>query len=319
VKYILYLILLLFAKASVAQIPGDSVVVPQRPVKKIKHTPVKKDTIFFHPVITNASPKKVDTAVVQQTMPFNAGKGNFSYRQVLKINPYFNFFAFPENRLVEERPATGKDALFYIMAGLLFFFALIKLLFNKYVTNLLGLIFRGSLRQKQIREQLLQTPLPSLFLNIFFVIVAGLYIYFLLQYYKIAPGTPFWLLLLYCIITVGLVYLVKFMILKLTGWIFNMRDAADTYIFIVFLVNKLLAIFLLPLLIVMAFSLSAWFNILLTLSYIMIVLFFAYRYIVSFTPVRREVKVSQFHFFMYLCAFEIIPLLLIYKVLLRFL
>lgn len=318
-KYILYLIFLLLATTIVAQTPGDSEVVPQRPVKKIKHIPVKKDTSLSRTVTINSAPKKVDTAIVQQMMPFHAAKGNFSYWQVLKINPYFNFFALPENRLVEERPAAGKDALFYIMAGLLFFFALIKLLFNKYVTNLLGLVFRGSLRQKQIREQLLQTPLPSLFLNIFFVIVAGLYIYFLLQYYKIAPGTPFWLLLLYCIITVGLVYLVKFMILKLTGWIFNMRDAADTYIFIVFLVNKLLAIFLLPLLIVMTFSLSAWFNILLTLSYIMIVLFFGYRYIVSFAPVRREVKVSQFHFFMYLCAFEIIPLLLIYKVLLRFL
>jgi hypothetical protein len=86
----------------------------------------------------------------------------------------------------------------------------------------------------------------------------------------------------------------------------------------VFLVNKLLAIFLLPLMAVMTFSLASWSAVLLTLSYIMVLVFFAYRYIVSFAPVRREVKVSQFHFFMYLCAFEIIPLLLIYKVLLRF-
>ena len=270
--------------------------------------PEAKDSLHNNP----------DTAIAWLTGPFKAGKGILSYRDVLKINPFYNFFALPENLVTEERNTTGKETLFYLLAGLLFFFALIKLLFNRYITNLLGLIFRGSLRQKQIREQLLQTPLPSLFLNIFFVIVAGLYILFLLEYYRMAPHTPFWLLLLYCVVTVGLVYLVKFLILKLTGWVFNMRDAADTYIFIVFLVNKLLAIFLLPLLIVMAFSLPSWTNILLTLSYIMVVLFFAYRYIVSFAPVRREVKVSQFHFFMYLCAFEIIPLLLIYKVLIHF-
>jgi len=150
------------------------------------------------------------------------------------------------------------------------------------------------------------------------VIVGGLYIFFLLQHYQTSPVSGFWLLLFYCIGAVALVYLVKFTVLKFTGWIFNMRDAADTYIFIVFLVNKLLAIFLLPLLIVMAFSLASWGEVLLTLSYIMVGGFFTYRYIVSFAPVRREVKVSQFHFFMYLCAFEIIPLLLIYKVLLRF-
>jgi Domain of unknown function (DUF4271) len=302
-----------------AQNPGDTGIVQKPPVKKIKHTAVKKNTApFSNSITTDSSGKRPDTLIAQQAGPFKARKGMLSYRGVLKINPYFNFFASPQNIFAEERQVEGKEALFYLMAGLLFFFALIKLLFSKYVTNLLGLIFRGSLRQKQIREQLLQTPLPSLFLNIFFVIVAGLYIVFLLQYYKMAQDTPFWLLLLYCVIAVGLVYLVKFLILKLTGWIFNMRDAADTYIFIVFLVNKLLAIFLLPLLIIMAFSLSSWANVLLTLSYIMVAVLFAYRYIVSFAPVRREVKVSQFHFFVYLCAFEIIPLLLIYKVLLHF-
>ena len=319
-KYILYLILLLFAKLSVAQTPGDTAIVHTAPaVKKIKHKAVKKDSTSLQPVAAGSVIYTADTVVTAGPANFfYARKGLLSYR-VLRMNPYYNFFGQPENFIAEERHSTGKEALFYIFTSLLFFFAIIKLIFNKYVNNLLGLIFRGSLRQKQIREQLLQTPLPSLFLNIFFVIVAGLYVLFLTQTYNIAPGTTFWLLLLYCTLAVGLVYLVKFLVLKLTGWIFNMRDAADTYIFIVFLVNKLLAIFLLPLLIIMAFSAPGLSNIWLTLSYIMVAVFFAYRYIVSFAPVRREVKVSQFHFFMYLCAFEIIPLLLIYKVLLHFL
>jgi Domain of unknown function (DUF4271) len=324
VKYIFYLIFLLSAETLLAQTPADTTVVQDTstvqvpPIKKIKKAAVKKDSVAFIPVITTESSHKPNLTVAVQQSPFKSSNNVLLYRDVLKINPFFNFFALPEDLVAEERYSPGKEAMFYLLAGLLFFFALIKLLFNKYVSNLLGLIFRGSLRQKQIREQLLQTPLPSLFLNIFFVIVAGLYVFFLLRYYNVTPRTPFWLLLLYCIVAVGVVYLVKFMTLKLTGWVFNMRDAADTYIFIVFLVNKLLAIFLLPLLIIMAFSLSSWSSVLFTLSYIMVGLFFAYRYIVSFAPVRREVKVSQFHFFMYLCAFEIVPLLLIYKVILSF-
>jgi hypothetical protein len=288
-------------------------VLPVTPV----NTPVLQQLVVdsARPAITVIDSVSAGTAA---SSPFFASRERLSYKAVLKINPYYNFFAVPQNLVAPERPSQGKEALFYILTGLLLFFALIKLLFNKYVNNMLGLVFRGSLRQKQIREQLLQTPLPSLFLNIFFVVVAGLYIFFLLQHYQTAQNTGFWLLLLYCVAAVALVYLVKFLGLKFTGWIFNMREAADTYIFIVFLVNKLLAIFLLPLLVVMAFSLAAWSGVLLTLSYIMVLVFFAYRYIVSFAPVRREVKVSQFHFFMYLCAFEIIPLLLIYKVLLRF-
>ena len=323
VKYIIYLLFFLFTVRLAAQTPvTDTPVVHQElpPVPKARPKPriVKKDTARIQPFKLDSMPGTDASIIAKEMNPFNAPKGRLSYRAILQFNRYYNFFGRPQNLVSEERKPAGKEALFYILMGLLFFFALIKLLFNKYVTNLLGLVFRASLRQKQIREQLLQTPLPSLFLNIFFVIVAGLYIFFLLQHYQAVQTTGFWLLLLYCTLAVGLVYLVKFMVLKFTGWIFNIRDAADTYIFIVFLVNKLLAIFLLPLLIVMTFSLASWGNVLLTLSYFMVVVFFAYRYIVSFAPVRREVKVSQFHFFMYLCAFEIIPLLLIYKVLLRF-
>jgi Domain of unknown function (DUF4271) len=335
VKYIIVFIFLLFSAGLAAQdtVADTPVVAPKPVVRKVIRPVAKKDTtqsatardtLALQQLVQTDSTRPVPAAIdsvlagTGASTPFFASKGRLSYKTVLKINPYYNFFAAPQNLLAPERQLEGKEALFYILTGLLLFFALIKLVFNKYVNNMLGLVFRGSLRQKQIREQLLQTPLPSLFLNIFFVVVAGLYIFFLLQHFQTAQNTGFWLLLLYCVAAVAMVYLVKFLGLKFTGWIFNMREAADTYIFIVFLVNKLLAIFLLPLLVVMAFSLASWSGVLLTLSYIMVLVFFAYRYIVSFAPVRREVKVSQFHFFMYLCAFEIIPLLLIYKVLLRF-
>jgi len=232
------------------------------------------------------------------------------------MNPWFNFLGTPVARVAEPHEAEDKDGLFYLLTGLVFFFAIIRVAFPRYFRNLMALVFRASLKQKQIREQLIQTPLPALLLNIFFVIVSGIYIVFLLHHYGFGEGTNFWLLLLYCMASVALIYIVKYMVLKFTGWVFNMREAADTYIFIVFLVNKLLGIFMLPLLILMTFSLPSWYMSLLTLSYILVVSFFAYRYIVSFAPVRREVKVSPFHFFMYLCAFEIVPLLLIYKVLL---
>jgi Domain of unknown function (DUF4271) len=321
VKHILHLFLFLFVfiKLSLAQANADSSLPSQiktDTIQKKKPSLPRKDHIVQHAAADSLQKKKNP---VQTTGSYTSEKGALAYQGVLKSNAYFHFFSSPVVRASEERKTVGKETLFYLLAGLLFFFAVIKAVFNKYVNNLVGLVFRGSLKQKQIREQLLQTPLPSLLLNLFFVVVAGLYILFLLKYYDFVRDIPFWLLLLYCISAVGLIYITKFLILKFTGWIFNMREAADTYVFIVFLVNKLLGIFLLPLLILMAFSLSSWENALMTISYVLVFSFFAYRYIISFTPVRREVKVSQFHFFMYLCAFEIIPLLLIYKVLLRFL
>ena len=110
----------------------------------------------------------------------------------------------------------------------------------------------------------------------------------------------------------------KFILLKMIGWMFNIRTATDTYIFIVFLVNKMMGIYLLPALLFMAFAKGIFLTILITLTYCFIVVLFIYRFIIAYRPVRNEIKLSRFHFFIYLCAFEIAPLLLIYKVLLIF-
>ncbi len=348
----LVITLLVLTTVSRAQIPGDSSVPPaiQRDTAKQQDTVKKKKPHTRRPPADSLAAKhdslapvfKKDTTTRKDTSALardTAGvvrrdslrpavaaapsirlpRGRLYYRGVLKLNPYYNFFASPILREVEERHEQGKETLFYLFTGLLFCLALIKVLFAKYMNNLMALVFRASLKQKQIREQLQQTPLPSLLLNIFFVIVAGLYIVFLRRHYGFISDDEFWGPFLYSSMVVGVVYIIKFSILKFTGWVFNMREAANTYIFIVFLVNKLLGIFLFPMLILMAFCMASWFGVLLTLSYVLVFSFFAYRYIVSFAPVRREVKVSPFHFFMYLCAFEIAPLLLIYKVLLSIL
>ena len=305
----------LFVPASAQDTLHDSTTSP-------KHTATRSDTA--RPLVTVSADSVVQPADTGSIAQLLAGQKPFdylpaSYRAVVLSNPYYKPLSAPLQLDSSERNPTGKDALFYILAGLLLFFALVRLIFDKYVSNMLGLVFRGSLRQKQIREQLLQSPLPSLLLNIFFVLVSGLYAFFLIGRFDAGISAGFWWLLLYCVLGIATIYLVKFVVLKATGWIFNMRDAADTYIFIVFLVNKLMAVFLLPLLILIAFSKGSWATPLFTLTYVLVGAFFLYRYIASFAPVRREVKVSQFHFFVYICAFEIIPLLLIYKVLLSFL
>jgi hypothetical protein len=213
----------------------------------------------------------------------------------------------------------SKDSLFYLIVAILFYFALIRIFFEKYFSNLLTLFFRVSLRQQQIREQVLQTPLPSLLLNILFVISAGLYACFLLHYSRWGAGVNFWILYLTCMALLAAIYLVKYVVLKFIGWVFSISRATDLYIFIVFLVNKMLGIFLLPFLIVIIFSGQEWREVFITISLAMVFVLLAYRVLASYRPVRNEIKLTPFYFFLYLCAFEIAPLLLIYKVLLTYL
>lgn len=160
--------------------------------------------------------------------------------------------------------------------------------------------------------------MPSFMLNVFFVVIGGLYITFLLQHYKLIRFDSFWLMFLYCILGLSAVYLIKFIGLKMSGWLFNMEEAANSYIFIVFIVNKMIGILLLPFLILLAFTLRDIYFIGLTLSWCLVAGMLIYRMILTFAAVRNQVKVNPFHFFLYICAFEIAPLLLIYKCLLFF-
>jgi len=241
------------------------------------------------------------------------------WNKVLSLNPYYNFLGKPVAEPFEIHQPESKDGFFYLIVGILFYFALIRIFFEKYFNNLMTLFFRVSLRQQQIREQVLQTPLPSLLLNILFVITAGLYACFLLHYSTLGAGINFWLLYLNCMIALAAIYLVKFLVLKFGGWVFSISRATDTYIFIVFLVNKMLGIFLLPFLIVITFSGDAARQVFITISLAMVFVLWMYRVMAAYRPVRNEIKLTPFHFFLYLCAFEIAPLLLIYKVLLSYL
>ena len=241
------------------------------------------------------------------------------WKAVLAANPSFNFTGAWVVEPFQIHQANSKDSLFYLIVGILFYFALIRIFFEKYFGNLMTLFFRVSLRQQQIREQVLQTPLPSLLMNILFIITGGLYSCYLLHYSRFGANINFWLLYLDCIAGLSVIYLVKFLVLKFCGWVFNISRATDTYIFVVFLVNKMLGLFLLPFLIIITFSGPEVREIFITISLVMVFVLLAYRVLAAYRPVRNEIKLTPFHFFLYLCAFEIAPLLLIYKVLLSYL
>jgi hypothetical protein len=219
---------------------------------------------------------------------------------------------------LNERKSVSKDEVFYLLLGLLFLLAFIKLLFSRYFQNLFRLFFQPSFRQKQTREQLQQGNLPSLLLNLFFIVSSAAYISFLFDYYRIVT-INFWLLLSYSALSLAILYTGKFIFLSFAGWVFNVNEATSAYIFTVYLINKILGVVLFPFTLIIAFSQSNIKNVSITLSILLIMLLFFYRYVMSYNPVRREVKVSPLHFFFYVVAFEITPLLLIYKTLMLYL
>ncbi len=301
-----------------AQFPADSGSLPQPDSAVIKDTVSKKDSIVTIQRIDSFSMKpQIDSAwVMKPGVSFSSPEFKWV---VLSHHPYFGFGLSPGVLpQADFKKFKGKELLFYLIVFLLLIFAILRRAFPKYFNDLFRLFFRITLKQRQIRDQLMQTPLPSLLLNGFFVISGGLYITLVLQHFKLDPVKNFWLLFFYCSAGLSVAYFVKFIGLKILGWLFNMQDAAGSYIFIVFVINKMIGILLLPFLVLIPFATGDIYAVGFTMSWCLMIGLFAYRFILTYSAVRNQVKVNPFHFFLYLCAFEIAPLLLVYKGLLLF-
>lgn len=216
----------------------------------------------------------------------------------------------------DKKTFVGKELLFYYLVLLLILFGLLRRVFAKYFHDLFRVFFRTTLKQRQTQEQLLQSSLPSVLMNAFFVLSSGLYLNFILTYFQLSITDNFWLQYGYCAAVLAVIYVVKFIGLKLTGWVFNVSSATDAYIFIVFIVNKMLGIFLLPFLLLLAFTKEPMYGSAIYLSWFGIALLLIYRFILSYAAIRKEVKLNSFHFVLYILSFEVVPLLLIYKLLL---
>jgi hypothetical protein len=240
-----------------------------------------------------------------------------SYRK-FQTHPYLPWHQPAIYMLSDLRKQADKDYLFYLLSGIVFLLAFIRMAFDKYFRKMFQQFFQTALRQKQTRDQLLQDNLASLLTNLLFVASAGLYITLVIQN-KNWIQVSFWWLAAGSAAVLLVTYAVKYLFLLFAGWVFNAKEATGSYAFVVFQVNKVMGVLLVPFIWILAYSQQVVIEVAITISVGIAVILLIYRYWVSYLSIQNKLKVNALHFLLYLCAVELLPLLLIYKVLLNYL
>ena len=231
---------------------------------------------------------------------------------VLK-NKLINTDAEPVSFAVEFRKVKSKDSFFYLVIAVILLLAFLKYFYSRYFKNLFRVFFNTSLRQSQLTDQLLQAKLSSLLFNLFFIISGGLYVYILLKYYHLISDENKWLLIISSTVIMGMIYLIKFFTLKFTGWVTGLKEVTNTYIFVIFLINKIIGIFLIPFIIIISFSDTELVKVAVLISMMSVCVFLLLRFFRSYGLLQNQLKISRFHFVLYIFGIELLPLLLIYK------
>ena len=211
-----------------------------------------------------------------------------------------------------------KSLDFYVILSIVLMLGVARYANPKYFHNLWS-TFRSPGHSHASREQLEVAGFSNLFMNIFFAMVSGLYVYYLVRSNtaQTTASLPHWLLMLMLMAGMGLIYLAKYLTVSFGGWAFKLDSVSKSYIFNIFLVNKIMALVLLPFVLLIAFASPAYAGPAFIVSGILVALLFVSRYIRSWQVFGSFFQFSKFHFFTYLCASEILPLAVLMKLLVR--
>jgi Na+-translocating ferredoxin:NAD+ oxidoreductase RnfD subunit len=115
----------------------------------------------------------------------------------------------------------------------------------------------------------------------------------------------------------GIIYLAKYAAVRFSGWAFRVEGITEHYLFNVFLINKVLGVTLVPFIIILAFADPSWAHQVVFISFIAAGVLILNRYIRSWQIFGSFFQYSKFHFFMYLCASELLPLAVLMKLLVK--
>ncbi len=217
------------------------------------------------------------------------------------------------------RPSSTRTSDFYLLLFLCTMLGIIRFVDPKYFHNLWVAFWNPTLSSRQLKDQLQGAGWPNFVMNVFFAISEGAYIYYVVKFFTpIHSGVipPSLLLLMLCTGT-AVIYLAKYASVKFSGWAFRLEGITEHYIFNVFLINKILGIVLVPFIIVLAFADHTIVSNVILVSFIVGAAVIANRYTRSWQLFGSFFQYSKFHFFMYLCASEILPLAVLIKLLIN--
>lgn len=212
---------------------------------------------------------------------------------------------------------------FWLLAFLLTILALlmaVRIFYRKSFSELASAFFSFRYTSQLVRDENILLQRTTIILTIVFTLTLAMFFYqsgTLLKWNLPFAITGFKAYLFFALL-ISVIYTFKFLILKIAGFIFDISQEMETYVFNVFLINNMFGLLLLPVVIINFLYPSFSITQIMGLSVLIAAgIFFLYRLIRGVFISRESGERSPFYLFFYLCALEIAPLLVLFKVLIQ--
>ncbi|MFW5819782.1 MAG: DUF4271 domain-containing protein [Bacteroidota bacterium] len=208
------------------------------------------------------------------------------------------------------------DWVLYFSVAFLIVLAWLRLIYSKFIVNIFKSALNYQLAIKIFNAPgIIQKKIFS-FLNVLYYLTTGIFLYLVLDYFRYYPFELQGLNLLLAVTAFLLSYSIfRFMVMKVTGYLFNRQKLISEAIFHNLLYNKIIGIVIIPFILLLAYTQGIFQDISLSLGLFLLLALNIMRILRLIIFFLKSI-VFIFYFILYLCTLEIIPLLVIVKLLL---
>jgi hypothetical protein len=220
------------------------------------------------------------------------------------------------NRYDEGRPLPKGEAwVIGVIIFLVLFFSVIKYFFSKEVNSIVESFYSNQILGQINKEDNLFSSWPFVFLYVLFGLIIGMYLYLSAKYLQLSyPVEGFRLFLLLSAVIIGL-FTVKIIVLRLLGFLFDIRRLVREYVSILYLSYFNSALIFLPLVIAFSLTPGRYAGIYGYAGLILLMLIFVFQFLRAGANILSNYRFPKVYLIIYLCALEFCPLIILFKAL----
>jgi len=217
-----------------------------------------------------------------------------------------------EKEITKESSKTTDNYLFWVFFMLLIFFTTVVALSRKKLEQSYRAFFNDNYCRQLHRANQGSFSLGYFLLYVLFFLNLGIFIFLLANHFGAQIPQDFGMLLLICL-AVGVAFAGKHLLLYFIEQLFPFSKEIKLYSFTIMIFSIILGVILLPVNIFAAFTAESLRNVVIWGGLGAILATYSFRSLRGFSIGSKHVMLHSFHFLLYLCAIEILPIIVILK------
>ncbi len=231
---------------------------------------------------------------------------------VQSLRPVVSQTVKPYGIIGKERIVAGQDWVLGLILILWMVFASVRVEFPEYLGQIFSSLVNFNAASRLFRQRGYKTMFGAMRLDLIFYLTVPLSMFQIAQFFKIdLSGFPSIVLFGGLLLVINTYFFLKILVHRMVGSIAMLKDQTEELIFNIRLYYRALGFILLPLITIHAILAVTNFITIWVMALLVVIMYLATVFRSIYLGYQKDISI--FYLILYLCTLEILPLLLIFK------